>query len=222
MFVIQVGASRKNDLESTSWTDGSLISSDSFGLNNSYSAAEGRKSELRHLTTCCLTLTKFATCRFPWSPTVLCRQVHGQLASRNVPKCEAGYHVHRTVATMAALGAKIPASALTALSWYPCPGLWLRETWFHVNVCRQHAQAVTTWLCHLSLQQRILASFECLVLAEMPICQHRASCIAKNGQSWNQCSLKYDQHFWLAKAIWLSCIQAWGRGFWGTQLFWSS
>ncbi|DBB13303.1 TPA: hypothetical protein ACH3X3_005038 [Trebouxia sp. C0006] len=35
-----VGASRKNDLESTSWTDGSLISSDSFGLNNSYSAAE--------------------------------------------------------------------------------------------------------------------------------------------------------------------------------------
>ncbi len=26
---------------------------------------------------------------------------------------------------MAALGAKIPASAVTALSWYPSPGLWL-------------------------------------------------------------------------------------------------
>ncbi len=47
MFVIQVGGSRKYDLESTSWTDSTLISSDFFGLNDSYSAAEGRKSELR-------------------------------------------------------------------------------------------------------------------------------------------------------------------------------
>ena len=65
MFVNQVGGSRKYDLESTSWTESSLISSHSLGLKNCYSAAEGHNSQLRYMTSYSLALTKFATCRFP-------------------------------------------------------------------------------------------------------------------------------------------------------------
>ena len=46
LFNFQVGGSRKYDLESTNWTDSSLTSSVSLGLDEPYSAAEGRKSEL--------------------------------------------------------------------------------------------------------------------------------------------------------------------------------
>ncbi len=83
---------------------------------------------------------------------------------------------------MAALGAKIPASAVTTLSWYPCPGLWLCQN----LVSCEHMQTAClksdnlTFLVVLAIT--LTSSFECMVLTSMTICQHGAPCVANCGR----------------------------------------